>query len=159
MPTTARQTEPIYTPSSVSLSWVQNSDLDTVWEEVSPILERAIQYNNGEFFIEDVLDSLRRNEEILWVAVDNSLNNEVIAASTTKIIKTERKRILFIRLMAGKHMESWIHFSDQFERYAHDNNCDSIEANMVPKVAQLVSDKLKDYRVTHHVLVKDLRSL
>lgn len=153
MQTTLKQIEPSNTPSSGELLIVQPWDVPAVWHHAYPLLHRAMAHNNGEYDMGHIWKSLIRGEKTLWVIRED---NVITYAIVTFLNQYEKKRTLYVLLLAGDGTDKYIEYEQQFVDYAKEYGCQGIEALTIPSVSRLFIQTLPGYRVTHHVLVKDL---
>lgn len=149
-PTTPKQTSPSATQSLVRIPpW----EVPNYWELAAPELERAIPYNNGESGMDDVWRSLVTGSNTLWMV---SENNEPVCFFTTFIHDFEKKRVLFTSLLAGKGFDSFSRLEPQLCEYAIACRCKAIESFVIPSVSKIVARALPGFKITHHVMVKEL---
>lgn len=130
---------------------VQVSDLDLVWPVVQPMLQRAIDYNGGDFDSDYIIHSLVQDTMQLFVGYNEK---DIIYAAVTEILVYQNKKALRIVLMAGKDMDSWVD-TKLFEKFGKLEGCDRIEiVGRKGWVKKLLS---KGYKQTHYIVTKELR--
>ena len=129
---------------------VEVEDVGMVWDEVSPLIEKALLHAEGELVPEDIKKHLDKGDLRLWVALENK---DVIAAMVTEIIQYPRKKIVRIITLAGKDMSMWYDFLPMIEGYAIRNNCSSLEA----WTRKGMTRKLKDWKHSYDIITKDLK--
>ena len=97
--------------------------LDSVWHTVSPLLAKALEYNN-ELDLNDVLDGILREEYLLMVAVEAA---GIKAAFVLEMVEKPLKRICNIMLCGGTDMDSWLtDYLDQVYVIAEAQGADSV---------------------------------
>lgn len=105
--------------------WV--ADIDQVWEEVSPLLEKALARSNGEMWLEDVYDRCKDNRMNLLIAV---IEKAIVAAFVTEVVDYPRKRALRLVLGGGAHLKEWgPHLNEFMEIGAKAIGADLIEVH------------------------------
>lgn len=108
------------------ISIVPTERIPYIWNDVAPILERAVKTTPNTFDIDSLLDVLLHNQQQLWIVFDE--NNTIHASFTTYIVLYPLCKILGVPFVAGKNMREWI---DQalsiLETYAKENGCGGIE--------------------------------
>ncbi len=123
------------------------------WELVESDLERAIVHNNGESDMADLWKALVTGQDTLWIVVDDF---EVKLCFTTFVHNYDKKRVLFLSLLAGRNVRQFIELEDQLADYARSIGCQSIESFVIPRVAALFQRVLPEYKNTHVILEKKL---
>ena len=143
------ESEPAKTPSC-KVALVEAEDVDMVWDEVSPLIEKALRHAEGELIPNDIKKHLDASNLRLWVALEN---RDVIAAMVTEIIQYPRKKIVRVITLAWKDMNMWYKFLPMLEGYAIRNGCSSLEAWSRKGMAR----KLKDWKHSYDIITKDLK--
>ena len=143
------ESEPVKTPSC-KVALVEAEDVDMVWDEVSPLIEKALRHAEGELIPNDIKNHLDASNLRLSVALEN---RDVIAAMVTEIIQYPRKKIVRVITLAGKDMSMWYKFLPMLEGYAIRNGCSSLEAWSRKGMAR----KLKDWKHSYDIITKDLK--
>ena len=146
---TQLESEPVKTPSC-KVALVEAEDVDMVWDEVSPLIEKALRHAEGELIPNDIKKHLDSGNLRLWVALED---RDVIAAMVTEIIQYPRKKIVRIITLAGKDMGMWYKFLPMLEGYAIRYGCSSLEAWSRKGMAR----KLKDWKHSYDIITKDLK--
>ena len=75
--------------------------VDTCWEEVAPMLERATDRSGGRYSIEDVYNKIINEVAQLWVAIEEK---DIVAAFVTEITTYGQKRMLTVHFAGGSKM-------------------------------------------------------
>ena len=113
---------------TLSLGTVNKKDVKYVWNEVEPLINKALSHTDGRMLSSDVLHDILTSHGVLWVGFDD---DRIFCAGTTEIIQYPQKRILRIITFASKSghdYESWKDFIHTLEEYGKCNKCTSIEA-------------------------------
>ena len=137
-------------PRSCKLALVEAEDVDMVWGDVSPLIEKALLHAEGELIPDDIKKHLDTSELRLWVALENK---DVIASMVTEIVQYPRKKIVRVITLAGKDMSMWYDFLPMLEGYAIRNGCSSLEA----WTRKGMTRKLKDWKHSYDIITKDLK--
>jgi len=129
---------------------IESNDIDLVWNDVVPLIEKALQHAEGELVPDDIKKHLDTSELRLWVALENK---DVIAAMVTEIVQYPRKKIVRVITLAGKDMSMWYDFLPMLEGYAIRSGCSSLEA----WTRKGMTRKLKDWKHSYDIITKDLK--
>ena len=129
---------------------LEAEDIDLVWGDVAPLIEKALQHAEGELVPDDIKKQLDKGDLRLWVALEGK---ETIAAMVTEVIQYPRKKIVRVITLAGKNMDMWYDFLPMIEGYAIRNGCSSLEAWSRKGMAR----KLKDWKHSYDIITKDLK--
>ena len=104
---------------------VRSIDVDTVWPQVLPFVERALAAGDGGHAPEDVRRLCRGHDAQLWLGVGVG-GLEMVAVTEIRVLP--RRRIARIWLLAGLDARGWI---DErlaaIEDWARTERCDAIE--------------------------------
>ena len=137
-------------PRSCKVALVEAEDVDMVWGDVPPLIEKALLHAEGELIPDDIKKHLTSGDLRLWVAFKDK---DIIASMVTEIIKYPRKKIVRIITLAGKGMDMWYDFLPMLEGYAMRNGCSSLEA----WARKGMTKKLKDWKHSYDIITKDLK--
>jgi len=135
---------------SCKVALVEAEDIDMVWGDVVPLIEKALLHAEGELMPDDIKKHLDSADLRLWVALKDK---DVIASMVTEIIQYPRKKIVRIITLAGKDMSLWYDFLPMLEGYAIRNGCSSLEA----WTRKGMTRKLKDWKHSYDIITKDLK--
>ena len=112
------------------IALVPTEYLDTCWDEVEPILQKAVD-RQDKYEMGDVLFALSKNAKSLWIAFDEEGIKGVVVST---IIDHPIKKVLFLDYLSGvagggtPSNHTWKDYMfDILQKWAYDNNCDSIE--------------------------------
>ena len=104
------------------ITQVPREDINYVWEQVEPLIERAL---DDSYTARDVLDGIIRNSFQLFISWEN---NKVECAVVTEVADYPRKRILRYVLAGGNNMDNWLEpIQNKIEEFATKNYCQAIE--------------------------------
>jgi len=135
---------------SCKVALVEAEDIDMVWGDVVPLIEKALLHAEGELMPEDIKKHLDSADLRLWVALKDK---DVIASMVTEIIQYPRKKIVRVITLAGKDMSLWYDFLPMLEGYAIRHGCSSLEA----WTRKGMTRKLKDWKHSYDIITKDLK--
>ena len=99
-------------------------DVECIWDQVEPILARAVSRSEGELKTNDILNFVIEGDMQLWIVAENK---EIIAALVTKIITYPQKRILRLVSLAGEDFNKFKHFLDMVQSFAIQKGCTALE--------------------------------
>ena len=134
----------------MSTQLVHPEDVEYMWAEVEPILDRVKEHTEGELETSDFLHLLNNGEMQLWVSVEG---NEVEAAMVTQIITYPQKKILRIISLAGHDFKRLRPSQELVESFAVQQNCTALEMWGRKGWKKL----LTDWQDTYIVYTKDLK--
>ncbi len=137
-------------PRTCKVALVEAEDIDMVWDDVAPLIEKALRHAEGELIPDDIKKHLDSANLRLWVALEDK---DVIAAMVTEIIQYPRKKIVRVITLAGKNMGLWYDFLPMLEGYAIRHGCSSLEA----WTRKGMTRKLKDWKHSYDIITKDLK--
>ena len=103
-------------------------DVPSVWEEVQPLIDKALKYSAGEILASDILKSLFDETQGLWVG---HKDNKLFCAGITAVVDYPQKRVLRIITFAtktGKDYNIWKDFIYTLEDFGKSLGCTAIEA-------------------------------
>jgi hypothetical protein len=102
----------------------------TVWNEVAPMLQRALDTTPGFYDIPSLFEVILSGQQHLWVVFDEEdAETDLIAAFTTMFMIYPLAKTLTVPFMGGDRMDEW--FWEGFkviDQFARHNNCHGIEA-------------------------------
>lgn len=134
--------------TSLLASGVLAGDVDRIWPLVRGYLLNAIEYADGKYTEESVLESIRNRQMQLWVAGET----EVLVACVTTICDYPGKKVCNLMFVGGKDMNEWKHSLSLIEEWAKSLGCDSLEVWGRKGWERILSD----YDVIHTVIRKSL---
>jgi hypothetical protein len=79
--------------------------VEMVWDRVAPMLEPALKTATGKCNIQDLQVSVLSGLYLLWVVV---IEDEIVAAITTRIIDYPQCRALAMDWIGGGKMRQWL---------------------------------------------------
>lgn len=89
----------------VTISAIPRERVSEIWSLAVPFLCRVLEYNGGEYALEDLEERLRLGEQQLFMAHRGSA---VLAAITAEIIHYPRKTICGLVAAGGDHIDEWL---------------------------------------------------
>lgn len=109
----------------VDFRYVPLEFVPQVWDDVAKVLEKSVHTSKGKFFIHDIFESVMEGEYLLWVA---TIDDEIVAAVTTRVIVYPNRRALALDWVGGTKMTHWLPLvQEAAEKYAIQVGCDHIE--------------------------------
>lgn len=129
---------------------VKVGDIDLVWPVVLPMLQRAIDLNDGDFDGNHVFERLMEDTMQLFIGYNT---DDIIYAAVTELIPYQHNKALRIVLMGGKQINSWVD-TKIFEKFGKLEGCNRIEiVGRKGWVKKLIS---RGYKQTHYIVTKEL---
>jgi len=123
MQTMPKPTEPLNMQLSVKLYGIPSDDIDFVWDDVLPFVEKALSRDDGKWTVRSIKESLEQEQTQLFVVIDD----EIIAIIITQITPFPGKKVLTIKFASGRDIDRWVHLINHFEQWAREKNCQSVE--------------------------------
>ena len=90
------------------------------WNKVKGHLSDALEYSNGMSDINDVRDSLAKNEADLWVGKNSAI--------VTQVMETHKAKAL-VYYLAGGDLKELIEMTEHIENLAKDMGCSKVLIN------------------------------
>jgi hypothetical protein len=84
------------------ITQVPKEDIAMVWQQVEPLVERAL---DDTYTARDILDGLILNRFQLFISWEN---DKVESAVVTEVADYPRKRILRYVLAGGNNLDNWL---------------------------------------------------
>tara|TARA_R110000751_G_scaffold233550_1_gene334477 strand:- start:63 stop:512 length:450 start_codon:yes stop_codon:yes gene_type:complete len=136
------------------VSYIPIEYLDSFFEQVLPMLEKAAIRSNGRFKGEDFWAMVKDGRSQLWLTTDSDEN--IIGATTTSIYANRNISVMEIMAHGGTSMskEYLPEVMKELEDFAMDNRCDVIRI-----IGRRGWKRVLDaygYRDQHIVLEKEL---
>jgi len=100
---------------------VPQEDLHIVWNEVEPLIKKAL---DDTYTARDILDGLVKNSFQLFISWEDKVESAVI----TEVIQYPQKKVCRYFLAGGSNMNNWLEpIQQEIEKFAKYNQCDAIE--------------------------------
>tara|TARA_R100001460_G_scaffold50083_1_gene88398 strand:- start:357 stop:803 length:447 start_codon:yes stop_codon:yes gene_type:complete len=80
-------------------------NIDDILPKVINILKPAIENNNRNASLDDVVGDILSNQSLMWAVY---IEDTLAAAFTTSVVKHPQRRTLFIEFMGGVEMNVWM---------------------------------------------------
>ena len=125
---------------------VPQEDLHIVWNEVEPLIKKAL---DDTYTARDILDGLVKNAFQLFISWEDKVESAVI----TEVIQYPQKKVCRYFLAGGSNMNNWLEpIQQEIEKFAKYNQCDAIE--VAGRKGWL--RKLKGYEQKIYLFTKEL---
>ena len=125
---------------------VPEKDLHIIWNEVEPLIKKAL---DDCYTSNDILKGLINNSFQLFI----SWNDKVECAVVTEVAQYPQKKICRYFLAGGNNMENWLEpIQQEIEKFAKHNICNSVEV----AGRKGWSKKLKGYEQKIYLFSKEL---
>ena len=100
---------------------VPQEDLHIIWNEVEPLIKKAL---DDTYTARDILDGLVKNAFQLFISWEDKVESAVI----TEVIQYPQKKVCRYFLAGGSNMNNWLEpIQQEIEKFAKYNQCDAIE--------------------------------
>ena len=105
-------------------------DVPSVWEEVQPLIDKALIKSDEIYNSSDYLDLILDGVCTLCIGLHN---NEIQMSLVLEVVEVPRTKVLEIHIWAtksGYDFQPWIDQFDCIEKFGRDNGCTLIEATV-----------------------------
>ena len=100
-------------------------NLDETWPFVEKLITYALEYADGKYRVEHILQGIKDQKMQLWVV--SGSQKGVYSVCVTQVINYPAKKTMLILLCAGEHMAVWLHYINVLKDFAKANQCVAIE--------------------------------
>ncbi len=109
----------------IMITLVPREAVDVVWEDLAPLLGKAVATVKGKFRTDYIQPAAMVGELCLWAVKDG---NKTIGAFTTRVIQYPERRALAIDWVGGERIREWLDDAMTImEHYAKDYSCQHLE--------------------------------
>lgn len=117
-----------YKPSKdYIVTLVPGNYVHTLWEDVTPFLEKAVERSNGRWSLDALKVSCVEQRQELWVIFGEE-DNKIVGVATTEFVHYPESKRVAIQYLGGADLEDWAWtFLKKAEAWAIDNKCGGIE--------------------------------
>ena len=127
---------------------VPSEDLEFIWSQVAPLLEKAL---DETYSIKDILYGLANDRMQLFISWND---NRVESAVVTEIAQYPQAKILRYFLAGGRNLENWLErIQEKIEKFAKQNKCTYLEVAGRKGWVR----KLKGYKMKAIILSKEIK--
>jgi len=99
--------------------------LDTQWQYIEPILNKAVCLSPRKIDIKDVYEASKQGAYLVWTVQDEG---EIIAVITTRMVFYPKGYALALDFVGGDKMKDWIELVlSTLEAHARHNKCIHME--------------------------------
>ena len=126
---------------------VPSEDLEFIWSQVAPLLEKAL---DETYSIKDILYGLANDRMQLFISWND---NRVESAVVTEIAQYPQAKILRYFLAGGTNLDNWLErIQEKIEKFAKQNKCTHLEVAGRKGWVR----KLKGFSVKAYLLNKEI---
>ena len=136
---------------------VEARHIDVIWPYVEDLLQKPLHRALGEVSLNDVKEWLKGNLQQLWVGIDET-KKEIVLAFTTQLYIYTTQRHLRIHLTGAKDhtINNWINeWVEPVEKFCKENGIRYIETCGRDGWTRVL--KKKGYEKYYTVLVKEIK--
>ena len=136
---------------------VEARHIDVIWPYVEDLLQKPLHRALGEVSLNDVKEWLKGDLQQLWVGIDET-KKEIVLAFTTQLYTYTTQRHLRIHLTGAKDhtINNWINeWVEPVEKFCKENGIRYIETCGRDGWTRVL--KKKGYEKYYTVLVKDIK--
>lgn len=107
--------------------YVPKEKLTDIGPQLMPYIASALEYGQGEYSMDDIVDAIVDNRMQLWGAVDDERG--ILGAAVTCVVVTPQLRILQVKYLGGERMIEWYEALDaELVSFGLRNNCAMVQA-------------------------------
>ena len=122
----------------MQVSLVPKEYVPQVWDKVAGMIEKAADYTNGRYTIEDAYDYVMQHDYPLWIVFNA---DGIKGAVVTYFGAYPRKKTLNVMFLGGEDGAAWKEaMLTTLNCWAFDNGCDTIEASGRPGWARVLKN-------------------
>jgi hypothetical protein len=112
------------------ITLVPKEHVSSIWKQVAPEIEKALQRGEGRYDIVDVYEDILTGAQTLWLAVDKIDGKpEIVGVCTVRIVKYPKFRACRLENVAGENFDTWMNEGLRIiGDYAKELGCDRLEA-------------------------------
>lgn len=103
---------------------VKRDDLFNIWNQVVPYLEKALQFSDEKFKIDDILRGCMKQDMMLWVVYND---DKLSGCFVTELFDYPQDRRLNILLLSGDGFDDIVEHLEKFKEWASANGANAIE--------------------------------
>lgn len=142
--------------SDLKISAIPVDMVDSIWDDIAPKIEMAIEHSNGELTLSGILRRIKKKDMILLAITKKGV---ILAGITLEIsVFDSGKRVLFLTTVGGSEIDTWLDkVSDAVESIGRDHNCEEIYIS--GRAAWARKLKRLGYGTIHTVVSKKLEVL
>jgi len=140
-------------PNQCQISGVQSINIPLVWDQVAPLLERALAYAEGLYTVQDIYGLLMYHKMQLWIIADEFT---IHGCAVTEFRDFPQKKVCYAVLAAGELEGEWGSWFDTVELWAYGEGASVMKAYGRPGWKPYV--KKQGYHVSCYLYSKDLCS-
>jgi hypothetical protein len=96
----------------------------TVWKDVAPLLQKAIDKSQKDWSIDNILYHLQERNMQLWVWTEDY---KIVAACVSQVIIYPNKKVCQLPFIAGKMMRNWLDCEQEVTKWAKEQGCTQLE--------------------------------
>jgi len=127
---------------------VPSEDLEFIWSQVAPLLEKAL---DETYSIKDILYGLANDRMQLFISWND---NKIESAVVTEIAQYPQAKILRYFLAGGINLDNWLErIQEKIEKFAKQNKCTHLEVAGRKGWVR----KLKGYQMKAIILSKEIK--
>ena len=120
------------------ISLVPSEHVLDVWPAVTDYVQNALEYTDGRYELEDVLEMVKDGGFLLWIAFDGE---RIKGCVITDMMQYPRKKFLGCPFVTGDEFASWKQpMFEMLQKFARDNDCEGLEATARPGWSRVFKD-------------------
>ena len=143
------------TTEEVKFLGITSEQIDAIWGEVKPFIERSLKYANGELDQDDVYRFLKERAMQLWVLLTMP-DQKITMCGVTEIVNYPRKKVCRVVLMGGIPSQEWRDNVHNIETWAKGQGCSTMEACVRKGIAKVMAEQ--DYKKVYTIVSKELEN-
>ncbi len=123
----------------IQLIGIPHTEINSVWGEVKPMLQKGISHGDGEIDIGDIYKFLADRSMQLWVLYNYS-EESIVMAGVTEVCIYPKMKICRAVVLGGNKLDDWLSFISDIESWAKEQGCSRMEAHGRRGLARKMED-------------------
>lgn len=104
MQTMPKPIEHLSTPSSVEIIGIPSEQIEDIWKDVAPFIQKGLDYGPDKWGINHVKQTLLEKKMQLFIVV----TDRIVAALVTEVTQFPLEKTLSVMCLGGEDVEEWI---------------------------------------------------
>jgi hypothetical protein len=125
----------------------------TMWSEISPLIQEALDTGQGENTLADHMRKLMNFQEHCWL-IDNE--GEIKGIILTEFLQYTQHKTLHVITLSGADFKTWVHLYPTIEQFAKDGGAVAVEQWGRPGWARVLPELVPGFKQAYVVMRKNI---
>lgn len=123
---------------ALSLSLATDETVDQVCESLLPMIKSGLAHGAGDRrTLDDFLGEVKAGDIRIMVIHGGP---DIVAGVFFSVLRHPSRKIVFVEMLAGSAMDSWIQMQTALEKYRQQIGADGVEASCRPGLAKYLAE-------------------